>query len=146
MNRAGVIAILVTLLSTSNSGADDVRGASRFLCTAAEVTACFALGECVSLPPWELNVPQFIEIDLTEKVLATTAASGLNRSTPIKNLERVDGLIVLQGFEMGRAFSFVITEATGRASIAVAREDLAVTVFGACTPLGAEVGEPQSSD
>ena len=42
---------------------------------------------------------------------------------------------MLQGFENGRAFSFLIAEKTGRASIAVARDGLGVSVFGACTPL-----------
>ena len=66
---------------------------------------------------------------------------GQNRSTPIKNLERDNGKIVLQGFEKGRAFSFLITEKTGMASIAIAREGLAVSVFGACTPLPTTEGK-----
>ena len=119
--------------------ADDLTGAQRFLCTAVQVTACYDSGECYTVPPWELNVPQFIEVDLDARTLSTTVASGQDRSTPIKNLEREAGQIVLQGFENGRAFSFLISESTGMASIAVARESLAVSVFGACTPwAGAE--------
>jgi hypothetical protein len=41
---------------------------------------------------------------------------------------------VLQGYENGRAFSFMIDEATGDVTAAVARETVAVSVFGACTP------------
>ena len=139
-----ILFCLALLLASAPLAADDLTGADRFLCSSAQVTACFALGECVSLPPWELNVPQFIEIDLGEMTLSTTAASGEDRSTPIKNLEREDGpgrasLIFLQGVENGRAFSFVITEETGMASIAVARDGLAVTVFGACTPMELKV-------
>src|SRR5438093_847135 len=67
--------------------------------------------------------------------LRTTKASGENRSTPIKNLERADGSIFLQGVEKGRAFSFAIEEDTGFATIAVARRGRGVTVFGACTTL-----------
>jgi len=40
----------------------------------------------------------------------------------------------LQGVEGGRAFSFVISEATGSLSVAVATKDGATTVIGACTP------------
>ena len=93
------------------------------------------LGECAGGPSWILNIPQFIEVDLNERTLSTTAASGELRSTRIKNLEREDGVIVVQGFEQGRAFSFLITEETGMASIAVARDGLGVVVFGACTPM-----------
>ena len=123
---------LSLLVAAAPLAADDLTGAERFLCSAAQVTACYDDGECLTLPPWELNVPEFIQVDLAAGTLSTTAASGQNRATPIKNLEREDGFIVLQGFENGRAFSFLITEKTGRASIAVARDGLGVTVFGAC--------------
>ena len=93
------------------------------------------LRTCSNEPPWKLDIPQFIEVDLDERTLSTTEASGENRSTPIKNLEREEGLIILQGYEKGRAFSFVIAEEDGMASIAVARDGLNVAVFGACTPM-----------
>ena len=134
--RRTVLALAV-LLTAAPLLADDVSEADKLLCTAVQVTRCFADGDCVISPPWELNVPQFIEVDLVDKRLSTTRASGQNRSTPIKNLEREDGLIFLQGVENGRAFSFVITEETGMVSIAVARDGLAVSVFGACTPMPA---------
>ena len=51
---------------------------------------------------------------------------------------RIAGTLMVQGCETlidrGRAFSFVIQEDTGFASIAVAREEMTVSVFGACTP------------
>ena len=55
--------------------------------------------------------------------------------TPIRSLSREDGLIVLQGIEAGRAFSFVIDEESGMVSVAVARDGLTVSIFGACTPM-----------
>ena len=54
--------------------------------------------------------------------------------TPIKNIERANGVIYLQGIEGGRAFSFVIAEGTGSFSVVVAIEGGTTTVFGACTP------------
>jgi len=114
--------------------ADDLRGTDKVLCTAVQATVCFAEGECFGGPPWNWNIPEFIEIDLKKEVLATTAASGENRTTPIRHLERADGMIVLQGVENGRDFSFMIAEETGRASIAVARAGVTVAVFGSCTP------------
>jgi hypothetical protein len=117
--------------------ADDLTGKNAILCTAVQATDCHPDKDCETTAPWNLNIPQFIEIDLAGKTLSTTKASGENRSTPIRTLLREDGNIYLQGVEGGRAFSFVITEATGMASIAVAREDVTVSVFGVCTPLPA---------
>jgi hypothetical protein len=62
-----------------------------------------------------------------------TKASQENRTSPITTLSRTDGNIFLQGIEGGRAFSFVIDEETGRVTVAVSRDGLTVTVFGACT-------------
>jgi hypothetical protein len=85
--------------------------------------------------PWNLKVPQFIEVDLKARRMGTTRASGENRSTPIEHVRRESGTIVLQGYERGRAFSFVIKEDTGAASVAVASPGKSVAVFAACTPM-----------
>ncbi len=126
--------------------ADNLTGATSFLCAAVEVIACYEDGECLQLPPWELNIPRFIEIDLKAGTLGTTEASGQNRSTPIKNLEREAGQIVLQGSQGGRAFSFLIDEKTGAASIAIAREGLVVAVFSACTSMPRSVAAAGKDD
>jgi len=114
---------------------DDLKGQDRILCTAVQATVCTTDGDCTIEAPWNLNIPQFIEINLKDKTASTTKASGENRSSPLSTVNRADGLIVIQGVEAGRAFSFVITEDTGFASIAVARQNLTVSVFGACTPM-----------
>ena len=129
-----LILILTSVLALSPVLADDLTGASKFLCTAVQVTACADDGECIGGAPWDFNIPQFIEIDLKAKTLSTTKASGENRTTKIKNLERDEGMIILQGYERGRAFSFTIQEQSGMASIAVARDGIGVVVFAVCTP------------
>ncbi len=136
MSSLKYLTLALTILAASTAVlADDLTGSTSFLCTAAQVTACQSDGECTSGPAWNLNVPQFIEVDLEKKTLSTTEASGENRTTPIKTWERADGQIFLQGVKGGRAFSFAITEETGLVSIAVAMDGRGVIVFGACTPM-----------
>ncbi|MDH3626752.1 MAG: hypothetical protein OEV00_02670 [Acidobacteriota bacterium] len=127
--------ILALLVTASISMADDLTGADAILCSAAQATICDEEEGCESGPPWAWNIPLFIEIDLAKKTMGTTAASGEDRSTPIRTLERTDGMIFLQGIEQGRAFSFVIDETHGLMTVAVAREAATVSVFGACTPI-----------
>ena len=130
--------LLVGLLLVLASGvalADDLKGASRIVCSAAQATVCADDGECETDLPWTWNIPQFIEIDLAGKMLATTKASGENRQTPIETMKREEGWIFLQGVENGRAFSFALEEETGLLTVAVARPGLTVSVFGACTPM-----------
>ena len=126
---AGLLAMTIAPVQ-----ADNLTGADKFLCTAVQATVCDTTGDCEVGVPWLWNIPQFVVIDLEKKTLGTTRASGENRVTPINTLMQEDGLIVLQGVEGGRAFSFVIQEQTGNLSVAVAREELTVSVFGACTP------------
>ena len=135
-----VVATLMASLTVSARlvTADDLTGSSRVLCAAVQATYCLEDGECGIDLPWNLNIPEFIEVDLEARRLSTTAASGENRATPIDHLSRSDGDIVFHGYEMGRAFSWVITEATGQLTAAVAAEGLAISVFGACTPIDSD--------
>ena len=137
----GFVIVVMVALAGATVWADDLTGSTRFLCSSVQVTVCYEDGECVIDLPWNVNVPEFVEVDLEAKRLSTTAASELNRATPIEHLLREDGNIVLQGYEMGRAFSWVITEQTGQVTAAMATEGGAVVVFGACTPMTA-AGEP----
>ncbi len=129
--------ITVLVLAASPAAlADDLTGANQLLCSAVSLGRCDADG-CEQDTPEAANVPQFVTIDLVAKRLATTPASGENRSTPIESVRREGGLVVLQGLQNGRAFSFVISEKSGRASIAIAREELVLAVSAVCTPMPA---------
>jgi hypothetical protein len=135
INRACGVMMLLAWTAAVPVAADDLDGAERLLCTAMVATRCQSDGECTTAPPSTWNIPAFIEVDLERKQLSTTAASGLNRSTAIRHVERDGGMIFVQGVEGGRAFSFAITEATGASTYSVAAEGLTVGGFGACTPL-----------
>ncbi len=132
--KAWLMTILVLVAVALPVAADDLTGADRFLCAAVQANVCTPEGKCESGPPWGWNIPAFVEVDLAAKKLGTTPKSGERRETAIPSIRRDNGLIVLQGFEMGRAYSVLIKEGTGEASFAVAREHLVVSVFGSCTP------------
>jgi len=132
--KAWLMTILVLVVVALPVAADDLTGTDRFLCAAVQASVCTTEGKCETGPPWGWNMPKFLEIDLAAKKLRTTPTSGENRETAILGLLREQGLIVLHGFEMGRAFSVLINETSGDASFAVAREHLIVSVFGSCLP------------
>ena len=124
--------MLVTV--TPSAVADDLGGADQLLCASLTATRCTPDG-CTTNHPSAWNIPQFIRIDLTKKMLETTVASGQNRSTPIRTLVRENGQIIIQGDEGGKAFSFVIDEASGDLNAAIATATGANVVFAVCTPL-----------
>ena len=134
MKRITFCAFLFTALAAgAPATADDASAADTLLCSIMYANECRTDG-CEGALPLGTNIPQFIEIDLKNKVLSTTRASGENRSTPFKNLQRDAGLIIVQGYEMGRAFSMVITEESGFATMGVTVDDGGVVAFGSCTP------------
>jgi hypothetical protein len=122
------------LAAASLVSADDLTGSDQILCTPMVANACESDAGCEQMAPWALNIPLFIEVDLKGKKMSTTEASGLNRETEIKNFLREDGLIVLQGYQMRRAFSIVINEETGLSTFWVSSENAGAVIFGACTP------------
>jgi hypothetical protein len=116
------------------AAADDLTGAEMLLCSAVKAVHCTAARDCESDLPWNLNIPMFLKIDLATDTMSTTEASGDVRATTMQSTTRGDGVIVLQGIDNGRAYSFMIVEETGLLSAAVARDGITVSVFGACTP------------
>jgi len=126
--------LLLTSWTFASAQADDLTGADALLCSTSWATVCISDEVCESGAPWAWNIPQFVEIDIKKKLLSTTEASGENRSTPAEVLRQGDGRVLIQGEELGRAFSIFITEKTGRLSSVIAAEDMTISVFGACTP------------
>lgn len=125
--------LMASLLVAAPAGSDDITDSEKLLCSASRIVACFEEGDCAELMAEEVGVPQFVIVDTKAKRLATTRASGENRSTPIRELNRADGLLFFQGIEQGRAFSFVVHELSGHLTVAVSRDGLSVSVFGSCT-------------
>lgn len=129
-----IAAFILALLFALPVAGDILKDADRMLCVPGPVAHCVADGGCNSELPEDENVPEFIEVDLKRKTLATTRASGEERSTPIQNQSRDAGYIYLQGVENGRTFSMVISENTGNLTFVVATDGETASMFGECTP------------
>ena len=129
-----IAALMVALMFTSTVTGDVLKDADRMLCVPGTVFHCVADRDCKSELPEDEYIPEFIEVDLKRKTLATTKASGEDRSTPIQSKTREAGYIYLQGVENGRSFSMVISENTGDLTFVVAADGETATMFGDCTP------------
>ncbi len=134
MKRLLSMIVLALVAGPGVAAADSLDGADRLLCSPVDVVVCTGDGVCEAEVPAELGIPPFVVVDLKKKVLSTTAASSESRSTPIESVQRADGMIVLHGQEMGRAFTWLMDEASGRVSLATVRDSVVINVFGACTP------------
>lgn len=128
-----IVTGFVAMLSAGGALADNLDGVDKMICAAAQVQICIESDACYAASAEELGIPNFVIIDTKKKTISTTKASEENRSTTFSTVSKDDGLILLQGIEGGRAFSFVIEEAGGHMTVSVARDGISVNVFGACT-------------
>ncbi|HET8698920.1 MAG TPA: hypothetical protein VFO94_15640 [Gammaproteobacteria bacterium] len=115
---------------------DQVKGSNALICHGLSAARCdLGTGACEVKNPWALNLPDFVKLDLAGKRAATTEASGQSRQTPIRTVERANGIIVLQGIDGERAFSWLINEATGEGTMTLSSPAAGLTVFTVCTPI-----------
>jgi len=124
---------LVGLLYGGAVFADDVTGSDSLLCYGLSAARCETGESCEMVEPWKLDLPDFVKLDLRGKRLQTTSAAPEQRETPLQNVQRNNGTILIQGLQAERAFSWLISEATGEGTLAVAGHGQGVTVFTVCT-------------
>lgn len=136
VHRRQFVSGSLALLLCGAAAADNVTGSDSLLCYAHTAARCeVEEGTCAVKTPWQLNLPDFLKLDLRAKRAETTEASGEVRQTPIRTVERSNGMILLQGVQGERAFSWVITEATGEGTLTVSTTAAGLTVFTVCTPI-----------
>jgi hypothetical protein len=80
----------------------------------------------------DVNLPRFLKVDTKAGMVGTLGATP--RTAPIQRMEVLNGRLILQGGQEGRAWSATITGDTGRLSVGVVHDDVGFVVFGACTP------------
>jgi hypothetical protein len=115
--------------------ADDVSGSDSLLCYGLSAARCETGEPCESVEPWRLNLPDFVKLDLRGKRIQTPAGSPEQRETPLQNVQRSNGTILIQGVQGERAFSWLITETSGEGTLSVAGLGQGVTVFTVCTAI-----------
>ncbi len=135
--RVGYVALLIALLvPVLASAATDFDGSRELLCAVIHATEAEAeIPECLSGPPWLVNLPVFIEIDFVAKQTTTTSQHQVQRSSEIEVIDHLGrNRMSLQGTDGEYSWSMLISEETGSMTLAVAGEEVGFLVFGACTP------------
>ena len=130
-----VVTGLAGLLYCGAVFADDVSGSDSLLCYGLSAARCEIGEACEAVAPWQLNLPDFVKLDLRGKRIQTTAGSAEQRETALQTVQRGNGKILIQGVQGERAFSWVISETSGEGTLSVAGHGQGVTVFTVCTPV-----------
>jgi len=124
--------IIVSLLFLSHQAwaEDSYDGTKPLLCASIEAIICEPGEPCEKDLPERLGAPQFMKVDFTKKEII-----GPKRTTAIRLMEKTDGQLMLQGFELGMGWTFAIDRTNGKMMSTLIGAETAFVVFGACTPL-----------
>ena len=133
MSKRIVMCLILGLVPYAHAAAT-YDGSVPLICALIEVMDCASGADCQRGAPDSVNLPQFVKLNFTEKMLSTTEAAQKQQTTPIKQLEQFDASMILQGVEGSRAWSMVIAKETGKMSATVADDQAGFVIFGACTP------------
>jgi hypothetical protein len=130
MTRLRRTALVAALLCSTTAGfAADFDGSKRLICATVDADACDPGEACLRGLPDELGVPRFMHIDFAAKTIA-----GPKRTTQIRYIDNSADQILMQGTELGYAWTVVLDKMDGAMSITLVSRDDAFTVFGYCTP------------
>ena len=125
---------LCLLIAPFSAYGGDFDGSKALICAPVEIYGCGPSDGCVRETTQSTGLPSFLRINFKKKVITGTAEDGTLKTTKIKKMDSVDGRMLLQGVQKGRAWSMVILHETGKMTLTASGDDTAFVVFGPCTP------------
>jgi hypothetical protein len=126
LERVG-LALVATLVALPVHAAD-FDGSKPLICAPVEALDCGPRDGCDKSIPEEIGAPAFFRIDFAGKALV-----GPKRTAAIERMEKTEEQILLQGTELGYAWTVVLDATTGRMASSLANRDGVFVLFGACT-------------
>lgn len=110
--------------------AGDFDGTKPLICAPVEVMDCISGDGCEKGMPDDVGAPAFMRIDFAKRVIV-----GPMRTSPINAMEKDAQQILMQGTELGQAWSMALNAQSGKMVTTFSSRDGAYVLFGSCTPL-----------
>jgi hypothetical protein len=131
--RALALASVAIATGASAAGFD---GSANLICAANNVVACTKASVCVKGEASTFDLPVFMYVDFKAKVVkARTEGDTKQVESPIKNFQKSNTQLILQGIENGHGWGISIDQTGGRMTTTVSGEASNFMIFGSCTSL-----------
>jgi len=129
MNRFIQMICYMSLVCCSGSLiAKDLDVSQPLVCAIVEVLDCGLQDKCDRVDPQFVNLPDIFRMDVKKKEM-----KGGDRTTKIQQVTHEEGSVILQGTSgIGRGWSVLLSESTGKFTAAVAGYEYGFLVFGSC--------------
>jgi hypothetical protein len=124
------VILSIAFLRTGPASAGDFDGSKLLICAPVEAIDCAPGETCKKGTPADVGVPAFIRIDIAKMVVI-----GPKRTTPIVSIEKSEKQILLQGTELGFAWTLALDQDSGEISGSFINREEVFVLFGSCTPL-----------
>ena len=130
MTRVLHIVAALALLTWGAAAAGDFDGSKLLICAPVEAMDCVPGEGCSKERPEDVGAPNFLRIDFANKVIV-----GPKQTTPILLMDKSDNQLLLQGKELGYAWTLVLDQESGTMTVTLVNREAAFVLFGPCTPL-----------
>ena len=130
MKLLHVVILSIVFLRAGAASAADFDGSKVLICAPVEAIDCAPGETCRKGAPADVGLPAFIRIDIAKMVVI-----GPKRTTPIVSMEKSEKQILLQGTELGSAWTIALDQASGEISGSLVNREEVFVLFGSCTPL-----------
>ncbi len=126
----GIVAVLLAGAAGSTVDAADFDGSKLLICAPVEAIDCAAGEECFKGRPDDIGAPAFLRIDFANKTII-----GPKHATSILFMEMAEDQLLLQGHELGFAWTLALDQTDGKMAATLVDRSGAFVLFGSCTPL-----------
>ena len=131
--RVFIITVVYLIMSPIMASADDFDGSRPLICASIQVYECLNNSGCTSVTAEEVNLPQFLKINFKDQIIRANLESGKKETSQIKNIEHINGHLILSGSEDGLGWSIAISKKTGKFVLTASGDQVGFVVFGAST-------------
>jgi hypothetical protein len=104
-------------------------GSTPMLCALNSVLECVRKGDCERSSADDAGIPAFIRVNVPQRLLSSLDGA---RTSPIVNVQRSNGQLMLQGMQNERVWGAVIDEGSGRMSATSVEAEGAFVLIGTC--------------
>jgi hypothetical protein len=104
-------------------------GSAPMLCALSSVMECSRKGDCERSSAEDAGIPPFMRVNVPQRQLSTLDGA---RTSPIVNVQRANGRLMIQGMQNERVWGAVIDEETGRMSATAGEAEGAFVLIGTC--------------
>jgi hypothetical protein len=124
----GIALAVAAMAGTPAARAGGFDGSTPLICATVQAMECVAGEDCTRGLASDIGAPVFMRIDFAQK-----AVIGPQRSSPVRHMEATERQLLLQGTELGFAWSIALDKDTGDMSATLVDRGGVIVLFGACT-------------